>query len=196
MSAREWLRQPIVLTRRVALSAGLLLGLLAAAGILGVAYVAQDIRDDRRTNAEVAAIARRIFHIESPSDRELQQRVMRALEICARDPACLRSLGETVDEAAAITGDLLEPAPTGARGGTTTGPGPPPPPRASVPGPGGGPPPHPPAPPRPPGPPVPPPGPPPAPPEPPRIVDLELPPIGPVEFPSVCTPLGGLNCRD
>lgn len=187
----SWLREPIVVTRRLAIAAGLMLGLLAAGGILSVADRFDRFADQRRTEAEVAAIAKRVFRIETPTDRELQRRIMRALEICARDPDCLRSLDRTVRQATAVAGEptTRSPASSPAPSDSDLGPiGQVPAPGPPGGGPGGGGPS-----PRPPGQPDPPAPEPPAPP--PRIVDLEIPPIGPVRIPPVCGPLVSVNCR-
>ena len=189
MTLPEWLRQPIVLTRRIVLAFGLMLGLLAVAAFIFASYAIDDVRDDRRTNREIADVARRIFRIEQPTNRQLQRRVMRALEICARDPRCLKSLDRTVGEAS----DLVSAGPPVRPVRDTPSPRddvnrPPtrPPSRPRPPG----------RPPRPPGTPGRPPGVPPSPPppEPRPPVDLRIPPVGPVEIPPVCTNLIRVNC--
>lgn len=187
-----WLREPVVLTRRVVIAFGLMLGLLLAAGILSVADRFDRFEDQRRTEAEVAAIAKRVFRIETPTDRELQSRVMRALEICAQEPDCLRSLNRTVGQASSLIAEDLDGEPSGPGGSApqespqepSGAPRPPDGPRGRVPPPeppGGG------ERPRPPGSPV------PAPPR--RPVDVEIPQIGPVRIPPICTPVVAVNCR-
>lgn len=188
---RAWLRQPIVLTRRVAIAVGLVIGLLAAGGIVGATIVSKDIRDDRRTDAEIARIARRIIQIERPTERQIVKRIVRDLDACKGNPRCGRTLQEAIQAADHHRNGPAPPAdPRRTRPqGPTTDPRSPRPPRAPPRPPRDRPGPRPPRRP-PPG------GVEPEPPPPPRQpVDVQIPDIGPVKIPPICTPAVGINCR-
>lgn len=76
------------------------MGLLLASTLGGVLYaVAQSARTEHRrqrdrvrSDAEITAIARRVFKLEAPTDRQIRARVVRALKTCERDRECRDAL--------------------------------------------------------------------------------------------------------
>lgn len=77
---------------RSAQLASVVVGLLLALAVIGASvavFQTRGLRQDRvRSNADIAAIARRVFKIEQPSPRELSVRIVAALKVCADDKAC------------------------------------------------------------------------------------------------------------
>lgn len=88
------------------------LGMLLALAVLGALYaVVETSRANGRqvrSNAEIASVARRVYKIEAPTEKEVIGRVLKALVTCSKDDGC-----RTAFAASAPRG---LPGPTGRRG--------------------------------------------------------------------------------
>lgn len=77
---------------RRARAVAVLLGLALALVFVLAGYAVLSSRtvhnDQVRSNAEIAAVARRVFAVEKPTDAEVIRRVLLALKKCADDAAC------------------------------------------------------------------------------------------------------------
>ena len=116
----DWLRRPVSITRSALLAGALVLGLLSAGGIIAGVLALQHasaerhraVAVDKLTTKDVAAIAKRIFRIESPTPAEFVEQIRRALRVCAADPKCSRAFRETVTSANAPALRRAAPTPT------------------------------------------------------------------------------------
>jgi hypothetical protein len=192
-----WMREPIVLTRRVILALALAVGVVGAGAILGYSASRADIKRERDRairDSEVRSsdTAARLIALEAPSVAELRRRILEGFRGLTREEvrrvlaqlargtsarerrAVLRILVKSAPHVAQpVAPDRRQPElPVATTGPKRRPPGPKPAPVPVGPNPGSTPPVQPPRPP----------------------VDLTLPPVGPVAVPSVCLPVVALNC--
>lgn len=98
-----WLRTPVALTRSTLLLLALVLGLLAAGGLVAGALGLRSANTERTrattvdalTAKDVAAIARRVFRLEQPVAAALLAKIRGALQACSQDPKCARAFRAT-----------------------------------------------------------------------------------------------------
>lgn len=103
---KAWLREPVGMSRVTLLAIALTLGILGAAGVVGSQAALHHLNEEREravraetlTRDDVAAIAKRILRIESPSRAELLARIQAALRACMRDPSCADALRAAAGE--------------------------------------------------------------------------------------------------
>lgn len=111
------------------------IGLLMAAAVCvaGFAfYQSRGVhRDQVRSDSEIAAIARRVFNIERPTDSQRSKNIISALQFCERNAACTKALRKVLPPVSAgPRGPTGNRGPVGPRGITGA-------PGKSVPGPRG-----------------------------------------------------------
>lgn len=190
----SWLRQTMNVTRGGFLATCSCLGLLAGGGVLLGSIALDDIREERTraiaearlTDQDIQRIAVRVWKLERPTRAEDLRKFGRQLRRCLSSESCVDRLGQVTQ--AIDTGQLPDrqvspPATQPPRRDSSSGNGgvqaPQGRPRADVPrpsDPGGPDPPD------------------PSPPQPPAPVELDLPDVGPIEIPSVCTGVVDVNC--
>lgn len=94
----------------IAIALGMLLAAAVLAALYAVVETGRTRGDQVRSNADIAAVARRVYKIEAPSEKEVIGRVLKALVTCSKDDGC-----RTAFAASAPRG---LPGPTGKRGPT------------------------------------------------------------------------------
>lgn len=120
---KRWLQAPVAMTRWTLLAVALLLGLIAAGGLIAGSAALRHAATEREraikaetlTKNDVVKIAQRIVEIQRPSRSELIRRVELALLACARDRKCaeaLRAAASTGDSSSAGATRRLEPGST------------------------------------------------------------------------------------